>query len=463
MFLKLIKAVRRAAKTTSFRLVAWYLAFFIVANFCVMGLAYLMLSVSLQKEDRGELSAELRELGATYAERGLNGLRAEIASGRPLQADDLIRLAGPGGSSRILAPFKKISSFDLAKIGLPAGGGARWDSLPALREDIRLEVASERMPDGAVLQVGRDTADRDDFLQNFRGIALAVLFPTALIGLFGGIFLTNHTLRPLRQLIDTVRTIESGKLNARVPVRGTGDELDEAGTLFNLMLGRISLLVSGMRNALDNVAHDLRTPMTRLRAVAETALNPDQPPEAHREALSDCLEESDRVLALLNALMDISEAETGTMKLRLEHVSLQTLLEEAAELYRYPAEEKKINIVVEGPAVEDLLCDRARMRQVVANLLDNAVKYTPAGGEVRLAARKEGGEVLIRVRDTGPGIPDRDLPKIWDRLYRGDASRSEKGLGLGLSLVKAVTEAHSGRAEVASTPGGTTFTLRFPA
>ena len=466
MSLKIPEPLKRAVRTTGFRLAAWHLAVFLAGGLCIMGLAYLMLSASLQKEDRAEIFTELGELATEYNGKGLDGLTAEIAEGRPSASGDwfFVRLETPDGAEKILSSFKNIPAFNLAQAGQPAlKGEVRWDSLPAKHDETRLEVASIRLANGAVLQVGRDTADREDFLENFRSTAIAILFPTALIGLFGGIFLTNRTLHPLRQLVETVRTIESGKLNARVPVRNTGDELDEAGRLFNLMLERISLLVSGMRNALDNVAHDLRTPMTRLRAVAETALKPEQPEEARKEALSDCLEESDRVLALLNALMDISEAETGTMKLNLETIALKPLLAEVAELYSYPAEEKNIKIRVADTAEVELRCDKARLRQVTANLLDNAVKYTSEGGEVSLEAGREAGEVLIKVSDTGPGIPGHDLPKIWDRLYRGDSSRSEKGLGLGLSMVKAVTEAHGGRAEVFSAFGkGSIFTLRFP-
>jgi len=305
--------------------------------------------------------------------------------------------------------------------------------------------------------------DEDEILEEVGWIVLGILIPVVAGGVIGGMFLALRALRPIRHLIQTVRAIEAGTMGTRVPTRQTGDELDELGRLFNSMLGKIAALIQGMRSALDDVAHDLRTPMTRLRGIAELALATEGDLAICREALADCVEEADRVRTLLNTLMDISEAETGTMTLDLDVVHLSALLEDAVDLYREVAADKDISVSTSAP--RELCCraDRNRMRQVLANLLDNAIKYTSPGGTIALRASHLLQQIVILVEDTGVGIPPEDLPHIWDRLYRGDHSRSQRGLGLGLSVVKAVAQAHKGSVEVSSQPGvGSRFTLVLP-
>jgi signal transduction histidine kinase len=284
------------------------------------------------------------------------------------------------------------------------------------------------------------------------------------IALAGGWLVTQSAVIPVRRLTQAVqRIIRTGRTDARVPVAGTGDALDELTALFNAMLDKIEGLVTAMRHSLDNVSHDLRTPLTRLRGTAEMALAGAPDPDRYREALADCVEESDRVLVMLNTLMDISEAESGAMQLQREPVTLADVVARAVDLYRDVAEAKGVALVVDAPADLVVTADRTRLEQVAANLIDNALKYTAAGGRVDIEVRREGAAALMRVRDTGSGIPGDELPRIFDRLFRGDTSRAERGLGLGLSLVKAVVEAHGGTVSAESEPGrGSVFTVRLP-
>ncbi len=293
---------------------------------------------------------------------------------------------------------------------------------------------------------------------------MIAIIPIIVLAYLGGIFVADRALNPIRQLINTLNSIvASGKINARVPADQTDKLHEELLLLFNRMMDKIEALVNGMRNVLDNVAHDLRTPMTRFRGTAETALQSEENPDALREALSDCVEESERILIMLNTLMDVSEAETGVMKLDRQEMNVAPLIEDVVGLYGYVAEEKGVSVHTGFPEELYLTADRNWIRQVLANLVDNAIKYTPAGGRVDVEACRREQEVVITVKDTGIGVSPEELDKIWERLYRGDKSRSQRGLGLGLSLVKAIVGAHRGYIEVSSAPGaGSVFSVYLP-
>ena len=458
--------LRRAPRTVGFRLAVWSSTVYIASTVVLFVLAYVLVSSSVQQRDRESIQRELSELAALYRRGGLAALAQELALQEQLETTEpfLVRVVDPEPRPPFVMAPDRWTGFDLGRLDSgDRSAPQEWILLPARRGDKALEVGSLRMPDGAILQVGKTTDDRVELLERFRANVASAVLPLLVLSLAGGVFLAFWALRPMRQIIQTVRAIEAGEMHARVPTRQTGDELDELGRLFNDMLDRIAILIAGMRGALETVAHDLRTPVTRIRGVAELALRSDEGSDVSRQALADCVEESDQLLTLLNTLMDISEAETGTLKLRLERVNASDVVEDTVDLYRHVAEEKRI--VVATATIPDLwlTADRSRLRQILANLLDNALKYTPAGGRVEMKAQLQAGTVVFSVKDTGIGLTPDEVPRIWDRLYRGDQSRSERGLGLGLSLVRAVVQAHGGQIGVSSAIGvGSTFTMSLP-
>lgn len=460
-----LNRLNRVRRTIGFRLSLWYAVLFILNSLVLFVLAYFFLSLSILEQDREHTGFILKEFANYYETGGIDMLEKEMTLEEHAEEAEtfLIRIVGGRNRTLFLNLPRKWANFDLAQLDdRTIFEDEAWIQIDILKKSAA-EIVSIRLSDGALLQVGKSIREREETLGNFRKVFLKGMVPVIFLGVLGGTFLAFRALRPIRDIVNTVQAIYSGRMEARVRESGTGDELEELEKLFNRMLGKIEALVNGMRNTLDNVAHDLRTPMTRFRSMAEAALQEEGDERGCREALSECLEESDRILTMLNALMDISEAETGMMRLQLEPVNIASLLEDVVDLYHDVADEKGV-VVEAGPSKEIfLVADRSRIRQVLANLLDNAVKYTPKGGRVRLEAVQQKEEVVVLVQDTGIGIPPEEIDKIWNRLYRGDRSRSQRGLGLGLCLVKAVVQAHHGRVEVSSRPGdGSLFKIYFP-
>jgi heavy metal sensor kinase len=422
------------------RLALWYATLFVCGSIAIVLVTYYLTATSLAQRDQQIIKGKLGDYAAAYVRGGIRVLAATVRAEQQAAPERLfVRVLDRGVESLVLSN--------------PEG----WD--PS-----KLEIASARLADGTLVQVGKSTEARDDLLARFRAALGLVTLLIVVIALSGGWLATQSALAPIRRLTFVVqRIIRTGRTDARVPLEGTGDAMDQLTALFNTMLDKIEGLVTAMRGALDNVSHDLRTPLTRLRGTAEMALASPPDVERYRDALADCVEESDRVLVMLNTLMDISEAESGTMQLRREPVSLAEVVQRAVDLYHDVADAKGVTLAADTADDVVVTADRTRLEQVAANLIDNAVKYTPPGGRVDVEVRRAGDSALLRVRDTGPGIPPDELPRIFDRLFRGDRSRAERGLGLGLSLVKAVVEAHGGTVDVVSEPGrGSTFTVSLP-
>jgi signal transduction histidine kinase len=460
-----LKRLRRLRKTVGFKLAAWSSAVFILSSLILFVVAYLLLSSSLEEKEREAIQLKLKTYAEEYEAGGLPAFTRRIESERNSGKlrDHIVRLADARATTLFLVPIDDGTAYDFKQLS-NISDTDRWFQLHAIGEDDVIDVASARLSDGSLLQVGGGPDEREDVLDRFRDKFIVILVGVIALGIGGGTLLSSRALRPVRGLIAALHPIiETDKLKARVPVEATGDEIEQLSRLLNQALERIDRVVDSMRESLDNVAHDLRTPMTRLRGIAEMALSSKPNLENYREALSDSLEESGNILAMLNTLMEISEAEASSTRLDLTEMNFSKVVEQVVEMYRLVAEERDISIEAEYPETLNVVADRSRLVQAVANLVDNAVKYTPNGGRVDVEAQSSGSEVILTVRDTGAGIPPDEAGKIWDRSYRGDASRAQRGLGLGLSLVKAVVQAHKGSVVMSSELGsGSCFSLHLP-
>jgi signal transduction histidine kinase len=458
-------------QSLAIRLAAIYALVFAAGAAALFGVLYWVLAHSLEERDRAAVEQRAATYALAYERGGAFALRARLSADASPEARSLfVRLLGPDGSTVFASVPADWVDPQVERRLVPDGWGG-WSaeevhSVRVPRDEARdFAVASRLLSDGRLIQVARTGDSRAVLLAPLRRDFAAVGAVALLLSLTAGTFLAWRATRPLRQVASTARRIiDEDDFAARIPnARGSG-ELAVLARQLNTLLDKNADHVRVLRETLDNLAHDMRTPLTRLRGTAELSLRDGGNPADARSALASCVDESDRVLHLLEVLLDVSAAEAGALSLRRERVDMRALVNRAADLYREVAEQKNIRISVEESGAAEMDGDPVRISQALSNLADNALKYTPDGGGVILATVREPGAVIVSVCDTGPGVPAAEREAIWRRLYRGDASRSQRGLGLGLTLVRAIAEAHGGTATVGDAPGGgARFQLRFPA
>ena len=463
--------VDRLRRSLAVRLSIWFAALFAVGFSAIFGLLYWTLGRQLEARDNLALQLRLEQYAQIYAMAGLNGLAGRVAedSESPHVRSLFIRLIDRRGETLwVISPPGWIEA-DARRVTVPDQWGG-WTERQSYTvrvpqdEEQDLAVAARVLIDGRLLQVARSTDSRAVLLRPLRRTFLWIGGAVVVIGFGAGVVAARRATRPLRDVIATAqRIIATGELDARVPLPKRNDDVAELVKAFNTVLDKNAGLLRTMREALDNVAHDLRTPLTRLRGTAELALQSTESKGVQQEALADCVEQADDVLKLLRALMEISEAEAGMLRLTKAPCDLGAIARSAAELYTEVAEAKSIRLEADITTRVPVLGDATRLRQAIANLVDNAVKYTPSGGTVRVTVTADGSDAVVTVQDTGPGVPADEQPRVWERLYRGDASRSERGLGLGLSLVRVIIEAHGGHVSLENgAQSGAVFQIRVP-
>lgn len=467
MFLKKAKGL---FKSLSSRLAFSYLVFFLVSVLLIFGVLFYSMAAYLAQKDHDIIDARFQQYQQLYESEGLAALKRTITNSRmrSQSAHFLIYLKDANGVPVFLHLPEELENFvpgdlqkQLAAHAVPTK--PTWFNVPSKDGDEdALEIRGARIEGGEYLHVGARTDSRDEILERILQIFMLLLLPFLLVAIVGAFLIAKRSLRPVRHLIETVGSIKNGDLSVRVPMHETHDELHELGSLFNEMIERLQELMNAMRDTLDNVAHDLKTPITRLKAAGELALRSDDNVEI-RAALSEAIENSDEIQNLIQTIMTVSEINSKMVRPQTTLFSLNEIIDEVLDIYHFVAEDKSIEMrfMNEGPLSFE--GDRVLIKQAVANLLDNALKYSPAGREVRIYLVKANGLIQIRIVDQGIGISETDLPRIWERLYRGDKSRHEPGLGLGLSLVKAIVEAHGGKMKVESEMNrGSTFTIMLP-
>ncbi len=464
----MIRRTPAFTRTATFRFTALVTGVFALSAGFILILIYISMQNTLARRTDAAIAGEVEVLTEAYRGGGLNGLNQAVAKRSLTDQDFLYILAYPQGE-------RLSGSLD----GLPLHANeegvlsnfvyTRIDD-NGVEERRRARGFVEDFAGGFRLLVGRDFHDDARFLSGMANTAWTATGFVLLLALGSGIFVSRRFAQRLERLNAVVRGVGGGDLHRRAVRNYTGDELDELAGNLNSMLDRIEHLMAAMRHAGDSIAHDLRSPLTRLRARLEAA-RAEADSEADAEAITTAVTDVDELLGTFDAVMRIARLEAGEKRPALAPLDLGELAADIGDLYCPACEEKELELSLETPSDLTIKGDRALLSQAVANLLDNAIKYTPEGGAIALRTRQcSDGRIEVSVTDTGPGIPVEARERVRQRFVRLDASRSAAGVGLGLSLVEAVADIHNAELVLDDGPGmvdgrgpGLRAALVFPA
>jgi signal transduction histidine kinase len=433
-------------RTSAFRLSLVYFALFATSVLAVLGLIYWQTVVYADQQTDETIDAEITGLAEQYRQRGLVGLVSVIQErSDPGRGGTMLYLLTDSGQRPLAGNLSRWPDVTVGpdgwmrfRLDAPApGGGGRRDVAQA---------TSFLLSGGYQLLVGRDLAERLAFHQR---IVTALAWSAALtlmLGLVGGLLMSRRVLARIEAINRASGNVMAGEFGRRIPVRGTGDEFDRLALNLNAMLDRIERLMEGIRQVSDNIAHDLRSPLGRLRSRLEMALLDEAASETTlRDTLQHAIADADQLLQTFTALLDIAEAEAGSLRGDMSLLDLGTLLRGLVDLYEPVAEEAGLTLSFTGPEPPlELSGNRHLLSRAFANLIENALKYTPAPGHVRVELGAWDEAIRVVVADDGPGIPEAWRERVFDRFFRLERSRTTPGNGLGLSLARAVFGLHGG-------------------
>jgi len=437
-------------RTTTFRLALLHASIFILFSASLLAYLYYETAGHLGRQAQAELNAEFQELSAAY--RGGFDRLNQAVSERSGARGKFFYLLEDGAGQKVAGDFDFLPAA--APEGQVVDVAFDYDVRDARGNPLRRSAAGRisRLSGGGVLMVAYDVGQLGEINRQITEVVWRSALVGFVLSLIGGVVISRSAAQRAEELARTAEEVMAGDLTRRAPVRGSGDEFDRLSEQINAMLIKLERLVIASRSAGDSIAHDLRSPLTRLRNRLEAGLRASGP-ETSRAALEETIADVDGVLEMFNTVLRLSRVQAGATG-SFRRTNVAGITDELAELYEPACEEKHLTFTYAPEAELYVQADRGLIAQALSNLLDNAVKYTPEGGGVRLSLRRlPGGEVELSVCDTGPGIAPEDRERAVERFVRLEESRSEPGSGLGLSLASAVAEAHRGRLVLDSADG----------